>query len=517
MNIRTLSVSFAALTCLLAAFSGTGQAAGIKLEMVGRHESGIFDGAAAEIVAYHPASRTAFLVNGSTPSVDKVTFTADGDGLRLAASGELALAANESPTSVAVHGDLVAVAVHDPDLPGNPGKVLFFSAAGQRLKEVAAGFLPDMVTFTPDGRYVLTADEGEPTKELNPEGSVTVIDLSGGVAKAAARIANFRKFDAAAMKAKGVRVFPGQTFAMDVEPEYLTVAADSKTAWVTLQEANAIATLDIETASITGIFPLGVKDHSKPENALDLSDKDGVNIRPYPVYGLYMPDTIASVSHGGTTYLLTANEGDARDEELKFEEAKIAPAALSNSDRKAMARIRLSGIDGDSNGDGLIDRIHTYGARSFSVWSTGGKQVYDSGSDFERITAQVLGNDFNASNDEPGGDDRSPKKGPEPEGIAVGKVGDRTYAFIGLERVGGIMVYDVTNPLKPVHMTYQVDRNFSGTLDYENPADLAKAGDLGPEGLAFVAAGDSPLGAPLLLVANEVSGTLTVYRVDVSR
>lgn len=514
MNIRTSLVSFTALTCLLAA---SAQAAGLKLELAGRYESGIFDGAAAEIVAYHPASRTAFLVNGSNPSVDKIVLTADGDGLRLEMSGELVLAANESPTSAAVHGDLVAVAVHDPDLPGNPGKVLFFSAAGQRLREVAVGFLPDMVAFTPDGRYVLTADEGEPTKQLDPEGSVTIIDLKDGVDKAVVRIADFREFDAAAMKAKGVRVFPGKTFAVDVEPEYVAVSPDSKTAWVTLQEANAIATVDIASAKITAILALGAKDHSKPENALDLNEEDGVNIRPYPVYGIYMPDTIASVTHQGKTYLITANEGDARDEELKFKDAKIAPNALSDSDRKAMSKIRLSGIDGDSNGDGLIDRIHTYGARSFSVWSTGGKQVYDSGSDFERITAEALGKNFNASNDKPGGDNRSGKKGPEPEGIAVGKVGDRTYVFIGLERVGGIMVYDVSDPNKPQFAAYQVDRDFSTTLDYERAADFAKAGDLGPEGLAFITAEDSPLGTPLLLVANEVSGTLSIYRVDVAQ
>lgn len=503
------TVSMLALTALPAI------AAGLKLEMVGRHESGVFDGGAAEIVAYHPASRTAFVVNGSVPAVDRFVLDPDGDGLRLKPTAPLALGGRESPTSVAIHGDLVAVAVHDETRSGSPGKVVFFSAAGQRLQEVPAGYLPDMVTFSPDGRYVLTADEGEPTEEMDPEGSVTLIDLSQGLAKATVRTADFRGFDAGALKAKGVRVFPGKTFAEDAEPEYVAVSADSKTAWVTLQEANALAVVDIAGGKISAVLPLGVKDHSKPENALDPHDKNGVTIKPHPVLGMYMPDAIAAVVAKGQTYLLTANEGDTRDEETKFEDAKIDAKALSSAERNALERIRLSAIDGDTDGDGDIDRIHMYGARSFSVWRGDGVLVYDSGSDFERITADVLGQNFNSDNDKAGtGDKRSSKKGPEPEGIAIGEVNGRTYAFIGLERTGGVMVYDVSNPERPMFVDYQVDRNFLGTLNYESPADLAKAGDLGPEGLTFVAAADSPLGAPLLLVASEVSGTLTVYRVD---
>ena len=146
-------------------------------------------------------------------------------------------------------------------------------------------------------------------------------------------------------------------------------------------------------------------------------------------------------------------------------------------------------------------------ARSFSIWTERGEQVYGSGDDFEQITAQAYPSFFNASNTNNTFDDRSDNKGPEPEGVTVGKAYGRNYAFIGLERIGGVMVYEVTNPRAPEFIQYINNRNFLA------PTNSPAAGDLGPEGLHFISDEDSPTGTPLLVVANEISGTTTVYEV----
>jgi DNA-binding beta-propeller fold protein YncE len=502
-----------ALSCLLLAGCNDATAKDLTLDLAARHETGIFDQGAAEIAAYDARQNRVFVVNGSTPSIDIYQLSASGSAASLEVIGTLNLNPNERPTSVAVHGTLAAVAVHD-DAPGKPGKVILFSTSGERLKDLPAGALPDMVTFTPDGRHILTANEGEPDDTMDAEGSITLIDLSSGVNGARSTTLGFGAFKAEDLKARGVRIFPGKTAAEDLEPEYITVSPDGKTAWVTLQENNALARVDIENAAITAILPLGTKDHSKPGQGLDPNDKDGVNIAPHPVRGLYMPDSIASFMVNRKTYLVTANEGDARDAEVKLKDAPYDLSALTEADLESLGRLRISAIDGDTDGDGDIDVPHSYGARSFSIWDESGTLVYDSGDAFERITANRLGQAFNSDNDKDNsGDKRSDNKGPEPEGVTVGEIDGRVYAFIGLERVGGIMVYDVTSPDVPMFKTYQLDRTFIGTLDYTLPGDLAKAGDLGPEGLVFVPAEDSPLGAPLLIVANEVSGTVTVYRI----
>jgi hypothetical protein len=160
-------------------------------------------------------------------------------------------------------------------------------------------------------------------------------------------------------------------------------------------------------------------------------------------------------------------------------------------------------------GDGDYEALFTLGGRSFSIWSTDGTQVYDSGSEFEHIVAASNPLFFNASNDDRNFDSRSDNKGPEPEGLAVGMVGERRYAFIGLERMGGVIAYDITDPYAPLFVDYANNRNFS-----VDPATVPAAGDLGPEGLLFIDAKDSPTNAPLLVVANEVSGTVTLYRLD---
>lgn len=254
-------------------------------------------------------------------------------------------------------------------------------------------------------------------------------------------------------------------------------------------------------------------------NRLDASNQDGgITLQNWPVLGMYQPDSIASFMTGGMTYYVTANEGDARDYGGYSEEERIGglvldTAVFSNAaflqDNANLGRLNSSTVLGDLDRDGDYDQLYSYGARSFSIWDAYGNLVYDSSDDFEQITAAMLPDDFNSNNDANGSfDSRSDDKGPEPEAIAIGGINGRTYAFIGLERIGGIMVYDVTDPHAPTFVQYLNNRDFSGdpTMD--------SAGDLGPEGIIFVASSDSPTGQPLLLVANEISGSTTIYRIE---
>ena len=252
---------------------------------------------------------------------------------------------------------------------------------------------------------------------------------------------------------------------------------------------------------------------------LDASDRDNaINIRAWPVFGMYEPDAIATFRANHKTYLITANEGDARDWPGFSEEARVStlnldatafPNAAALKANAALGRLNVTRTLGDTDGDGDFDALYTLGGRSFSIWSTDGAQVYDSGSDFERITAARFPAFFNASHDDRTFDSRSDNKGPEPEAVTVGSIGKRQYAFIGLERIGGIMVYDITEPTSPVFVDYVNNRDFS-----VDPPTAEAAGDLGPEGVIFIDADESPTRHPMLVVANEVSGTVTLYAIS---
>ncbi|MEB3225017.1 MAG: choice-of-anchor I family protein, partial [Synechococcus sp.] len=389
-------------------------------------------------------------------------------------------------------------------------------------------------TFTPDGQKVVVANEGEPNEDYSedPEGSVSIIDLSQGIAQATVKTADFRAFNGKELD-DSVRIFGlNASVAQDLEPEYVAVAKDSKTAWVTLQENNALAVVDLDAAQVVDIVGLGFKDHGLAENALDPSNKDkDIRIKPYAnLFGVYQPDAIAAYEVNGETFLITSNEGDSRvrptgDDEIPGveegdifnEESRIGkldldptvfPDAAALQDEAVLGRLKVMNNMGDIDGDGDYDALYAFGARSFSIWNSAGELVFDSGKDLEMRTAAVYPDDFNSTNDENGSfDDRSDDKGPEPEGVTVGQIGDRHYAFIGLERVGGVMVYDVTNPVAPSFVTYANARDFAGD------AEAGTAGDLGPEGLLFIPATDSPNGENLLVVTNEVSGSTSIFQI----
>ena len=484
----------------------------IKLNKIGRYETGIFDEGAAEITAYDPEGESLFVINGANSTIDVLDLSDPSDP-----TFNFAIDIEDfggGINSIAINNGVVAAAIEAES--ARPGTIVFFDTEGNVSNQVTVGALPDMVTFTPNGTKVLVANEGEPDEEdpeNNPEGSISIIDISDGVENATVTTADFTAFNGheAELRERGVRIFPGENFANDAEPEYITVSPDGTQAFVSLQENNAIAVVDLEAEEVSEIQPLGLKDYSinfdDQSNALDPSDEDGINIRNEPVFGLYQPDSIAAYEVDGETYYVTANEGDARDEDERVEDLELDSTAFPNAEElqgeEELGRLEVSTIDGDIDNDGDYDRLVSYGGRSFSIRDANGNIVFDSGDDFAQITAEQVSQIFNSNGTVDSFDSRSDAKGAEPEAVVVGEIDGKTYAFVGLERTGGIMVYDISDPL---------DAKF---VQYINPLDEdGNALDLAPEGLQFILAEDSPNGVPLLTVSNEVSGTVSVYQID---
>ena len=506
----------------------------LSLASIGSYEGNAVG--AAEITSYDAKTKRLFVVNGANGTVDVLDMTDPTKPTKVSTISVTAL--GDSVNSVAVYDGLVALAIQ-ANPKTSPGKVAFLDAATLTvLSSVTVGALPDMVTFTPDGTKVLVANEGEPNSyglsdSVDPEGSISIITVNRGGTPTVAT-ADFKAFigKEAELRAAGVRIYgPGANAAQDLEPEYITVSQDGKTAWVTLQENNAIATVDIATAKVTSINSLGTKDHNLAGMGLDLSDEDGgtntntgspaIKIIQAKVKGLYLPDGIASYSVAGKTYLITANEGDARADWPGFnEETRVRdfcangldPAVYSDAVNQRfdsnLGRLRITNTPNNGqtgkNGAGQCSELYSFGGRSISIWDTSLKRVYDSGDQMEKATTALSNVNFNASNDNNSLDSRSPSKGPEPETVVVASFGIKTFAFVALERVGGVMVYDVSTPEATTFVTY-----FNATR-------TGATGDRGPEGLFFIPAAQSPNGKPLLVVGNEISGTTRVLQIDLS-
>jgi hypothetical protein len=572
--------------------SATSAQAAITLQPIGRYQSpsARFDAGAAEIVAFDAVTRRIFVVNAQDGTVDVLDSANPSSPAKIAQIDVKALPGVDpaelgAANSVAARDGLVAVAIEANPVTANGVIAFYDSATLGLLAVVQAGALPDAVTFSNTGHFVIASNEGEPRTPVDPEGSVTIVDLRqrGGRPAFSSCTAGFEAFNAqrAALVASGVYIDPGAaSVAQDLEPEYATARGNN--AYVTLQENNAIAVVQLNQCRVSRIMPIGVKDHGLAENALDTSDREidsgngRIAIRSWPnLHALYQPDSIASYEAvDGETYLVIANEGDVRDTAISGRPSTDAvragglkldpvafppvpsavspdpnPASSKNLGRLNVIRslgceipLDAAGFCRDAAGNAAeYDRLYAYGGRSFSILTSDGRMVYDSANDFESIMASKVGagelarQAFNAtnSNNSPGVvpgssnntfDSRSDDKGPEPEGIAVGRVGERTYAFVGLERIGGVMIYDVTDPAGAFYVDYV---NSKAVRDFEQPVCTAVsgsggcsngmpnplAGDLGPEGLAFVPAAESPSGKPLVIVGNEISGSTRVYEV----
>ena len=492
----------------------------IELNYIGSFDPSGSNSSTCEIVVHDAASQRLFTTSAVAGFLDIINFA---DPTAPSVVNSINMNVYGGVTSVAVKNGVVAVASPNADETLN-GSVVFFDTNGTFLNQVTVGALPDMITFSPDGTKVLTANEGQPNTAytIDPEGSVSIIDISGGIAslsQANVTTLLFTAFNAqeTALIASGVRKLKAtSTLSQDFEPEYITISSDSQKAWVTLQENNAVAEINLSNTTITGVWALGTKDISIPGNGFDISDNNGqVLIANWPINAYYIPDAIANYTVGGNTYLVTANEGDEKEYDGLNERTTVGaagyvldPAVFPNAavlkQSYNMGRYRVTNLNGNTDADSEFEAIHAVGSRSFSIFNANTQQlVYDSGDDFERYTAANYPTLFNADHENNTPKGRSRAKGPEAEGVTLATISGQTFAFISLERIGGVMVYNVTDPNNPTFTDYKNSRSTS-----------AYSGDHGPEGITYVAPENSPTGLPYILVANEISGTITIFEVN---
>jgi hypothetical protein len=537
-GVAGLAASSAGASAAESSSTTSNEQTDISVSFLGRFSTGVYDEGAAEIPAYDAGTQRLFVVNGDAGGVDVLDASDPSDPSKVDSID----IGRGGPNSVTVSDGTVVAAIEADDTQSN-GVVGFYDAT--ELTEIATvevGPLPDMVTATGDGDYALVANEGEPNDDYNrdPAGSVTVVDISDGFADATAETASFTPFDGreGALRDRGIRIFgPDTTVSEDLEPEY--IATVEGTAYVTLQENNALALVDIENAEVTELRALGYKDHSLPENALDAIEDDSVDITTQPVYGMYQPDAVETYEVDGETYLIAANEGDAREYDALFEtgvlknvdgqwgldateddgdnlDVEVDADEFDDGVLESLAGLEVTTEYGDTDDDGVLEELYLFGARSFSVHRSDGERVYESGDTLEQLVAAEQPEQFNSDDDENGRDAESVASGPEPEGVTVGTVDGTPHAFIGLEEMSAVTTFDVGDPEAPTNADYTNTRNFDvgPEEDIEEGSRSADAaGDLSPEGLAFVPAADSPIDDAMLAVSYEVSGTTSLYRV----
>ncbi|MEQ8538928.1 MAG: choice-of-anchor I family protein [Coleofasciculus sp. D1-CHI-01] len=497
----------------------------LNLTPIGSFSTGIFAESTAEQTAYDPITQRLFVTSSGQNQIDILDIS---NPTSPSLFKPIDVSEFGSPNSVSYNNGRFAVSVTNP-MPQNSGLVLFFDSEGNSIHDpVSVGSVPDSLTFTPDGTKIIVANEGELSDDYSedPQGSVSIIDLATFNVTTA-------NFDGVSIP-DNVRLFGpnADNPSQNLEPEFVTVSQDSTKAYVTLQENNAIAVVDIASGQVEKVIGLGFKDYSLPPNALDASNEDGaINIANYDnLFGMYQPDGITSYTVDGTTYLVSANEGDSRDFDFFSEEVRVGdllldPVAFPNAEElqkdENLGRLKVTNTLGDTDGDGDFDELYTFGGRSFSIFDTDGELIFDSGDAFEQITAEFLPELFNSDDELNLFDDRSDDKGPEPQAVTIAELFGRTIAFIGLERIGGIISYDITDPFNPFFLDYVNNRDFSVDFNLNEEGDpdptdeqLAAVGDLGLEGLLFIGANESPNGNPLVVTANETSGTLSVFAVE---
>jgi len=455
---------------------------------------------AAEISAYDPQTKKLFVVtNTGVTKIDILDLTNPAAPVP---AGSIDISPfGGGVNSVDVSNGKLAAAVEGFVKTDN-GKVVVFKTSDLAVvKQITVGALPDMVKYTYDGKYILTANEGEPNSDytVDPVGSISIIRVFQDYAVTTVDFTSFAGQEAA-LKLKGFRRFgPNASFAQDVEPEYVTISENSRTAWVTLQENNAIAEVNIPARTITKIMPLGFKDFNLQKNAIDPSDRDGGILQnKWPVKGMYLPDAIAVVEKWGTPYLFTANEGDSRDyppfyseekrvKEITMDAAAFPNAAVLRTDAN-IGRLKITNSMGDTDKDGDYDVLYSFGSRSFSVWNGNtGQPLFDSENELEDKCIATGAGYYD--------DSRSDDKGVEPEGVTLGYVGNKIIAFVGMERSNAVAIYNVNNPAQPSFIK------------------LLPTG-VGPEGLLFIPASQSPSGKSLLVVSSEVDGTVKIYQTN---
>lgn len=517
----------------------------LKVTEIASIASGDGEGS-SEIAAYHAGSKRIFATNGVKNSIDIFDITDVANPKKV---GAVSLAPyGNDVTSVAAGQDVIVAAVHVTEtfsatgVPTTPnGKIVVFDPSGKVLSSSdILGVQPDSVTFAPNGTTALVAIEAQPVcakdnpataekentdyaKASDPVGGVSIVDLTNPAAPVV-RFAGFDKFTVAQMKAKGIAVSSVvNNVSKDFEPEFVS-AADMKYAYVTIQEANAIGKLNIESATFVAVTRAFESKHSTV--ARDTSDRDsGAGPRNYAnVVGASQPDAIAAFKMGAARYFVTANEGDAReysclDDDLRAASLKVDPWRFPNwstlSASAALGRAKVNPTIGDSNGDGDIDTIHLRGSNSMTMYRNG-VVIWDSGELLDQIQTKAFGvaninGSHSLSSDKSTmnyvGQDRSDDKGAEPEGVAIGMVGDRRVAILGLERMTALAIFDITDPGNPVFQEWLQMLPTKAT-----PAKDVKYWS--PEGIVFVPADKSPSGKALIITSYELSGSLSIHQIE---
>jgi hypothetical protein len=500
----------------------------LNLNLLTSYSNGVSGTNSAEIVTFDSSVDRLYIANSIAGKLDIVNFANPAAPVAITS---INLSAYGGINSIVAYNGIVACAIESVPAQNN-GKVVFFDANGVYINQVEVGAMPDMITFNKTYTKILTANEGEPdaTYTNDPVGSVSIIDLTPGYASLTnANVTNvgFTAYNGqeTTLRAQGIRVFStSASVAQDFEPEYIAISDDNTKAYVTLQENNALVTIDLATSAITSLTALGYSSYSSGSgNAMDASDQSGAILITgnLPIKGAYMPDAMTFKTINGQGLLFTANEGDSREIASVIDANRISSTTFNNvldatafpdqsilRNNKFLGRLSALKYSGDTDGDGDYDELHVMGGRSFSIWNPlTGALVYDSKDLIEQITANhpTFGAIFNASNTTgtPALKNRSDDKGPEPEGITVATINGSTYAFVALERIGGAMMFNVDVPTSPVFVGYA-----------NNRSTTVSGPDLGAEGIIFISAADSPNNKALLILANEVSSTLSIYQIN---
>ena len=543
--LAVLAVLTASTLVFAGQFPALANEAAVKVTEISSITSGDGEGS-AEIATFHAGSKRVFATNGVKNTID-IFDISDVSNPKKVGSVALSPYGNDV-TSVAAGKDVVVAVVNVADkfsATGVPtttnGKIVVFDTNGKVLSSPdVLGVLPDSVSFAPNGTTALVAIEAQPvcakddpataakedtdySKASDPVGGVTVVDLSNPSAPVL-RFAGFDQFTVADMRAKGIAVSAVvNNVSKDFEPEFVT-AVDNNFAYVTIQEANAIGKLNIQSASfesITRAFESRVA-----RVARDTSDRDaGAGPRTYTnVVGASQPDAIAGFTVGAGQYFVTANEGDAREytclnDDLRASALKVDtkrfPDWKTLSGNAALGRAKVNPTIGDKDGDGDIDTIHLRGSNSMTMYRNG-IAIWDSADLLDQIQTQAFGvaninGSHSLSSDKSTmnyvGQDRSDDKGGEPEGVAVGMVGDRRIAILGLERMTALAIFDITEPRNPVFQEWLQMLPTKAT-----PAKDVKYWS--PEGIVFVPANKSPSGRALIITSYELSGSLSIHQIE---
>ncbi len=507
---------------------------------IGSYDSAApFDKGGTEIVSFNPKNDQLYSVNGYTNAVE-VIDASNPSQLKKVSELKIEDFGIESSglTSVAVHPSGKYVAAAAPaKVEQENGSVVFVYADGSYASHVKVGPLPDNIVFTHDGKKLLVANEGEPNDDytVNPVGGISVIALPDDISTLSQDHVHTVEIKAEDLPAniRPLGPNPEETFK-NAEPEFIVVDAKDQFAYVSLQEVNALAKFDITNEKFVDVQFLGYKDYSIPGYEIDPSDKDGkLHLRRMPVLSLGQPDAIDIFEVNGETYLILPNEGDAQDYKGYSEETRVKDLAeaglidlkaehyegFSQDELDAMVkdglfeknqlgRLKVTTSHPFINEEGKHEALVGFGGRGFTIVRGSDLEiVYDSANDFEKYILAVHPDRFNQNFkwDEDAQkaygeiDSRSDDKASEPETAVVGTINGQTYAFIALERTGGIMVYNVSQP----------DQAY-----FENYIYSADNRHISPEGLDFVPAEDSPTGNPLLFAAHELSGTIAVYELS---